>query len=89
MAAAMRTRFLNVPVKVLEVSNSGRRRLSRLWRLSTFLRMMTVLLLLPLLRHARRGTHLLSLTFLVLRAVRRILRDTRPLCLGLSMLVLP
>ena len=89
MAAAMRTRFLNVPVKVLEVSNSGRRRLSRLWRLSTFLRKMTTLLLLPLLRLARRGTHLLSLTFLVLRAVRRILRDTRPLCLGLSLLVLP
>ena len=89
MEATVRTRFLSVPVKVLEVSNSGRRRLSRLWRLSTFLRMMTALLLLPLLRLARRGTHQLSLKFLALRAVRLLLRGTRPLCLGLSLPALP
>ena len=89
LAAVVRTRFPNVPVKVLEVSSRGRRRLSRLWRLSTFLRMMMTALLLPLLRLARRGTHQLSLRFLALRAVLHLLRGTRPRCLGLSLTVLP
>ena len=88
LAAVVRTRFPNVPVKVLELSSSGRLRLRRLWRLSTFLRMMTVLLLLPLLRLARRGTHQLSLRFLALRAVLLLLRGTRPRCLGLSLTAL-
>jgi hypothetical protein len=89
VAAVVRTRFPNVPVKVLELSSSGRLRLRRLWRLSTFLRMMTVsLLLLPRLRLARRGTHQLSLRFLALRAALLLLRGTRPRCLGLSLAVL-
>ena len=89
LAAVVRTRFPNVPVKVLELSSSGGLRLRRLWRLSTFLRMMTVLLHLPLLRLARRGTHQLSLRFLALRAVLHLLLGTRPRCLGLSLTVLP
>ena len=90
LAAVVRTRFPNVPVKVQELSSSGRLRPRRLWRLSTFLRMMrAALLLLPLLRLARRGTHQLSLRFLALRAVLHLLRGTRPRCLGLSLTVLP
>ena len=86
----MRIRFLSVLVMVLEASSIGRRRLSRRWCSSIFLRTMTtLLLLLPLLRLARRVTHPLSRTFLVLLAMRRFLRDTRPLCQGPSTLVLP
>ena len=80
MAAVVRTRFPNVPVKVQELSSSGRLRPRRLWRLSTFLRMMRAALLLPLLRLARRGTHQLSLRFLALRAVHLLLRDNPHYC---------
>ena len=88
MEAVMRIKFLSVLVMVLEASSIGRRRLSRRWCSLIFLRMM-ISLLLPLLCLARRVTRPLSRTFLLLLAMRRILRDTRPLCQGPSTLVLP